>query len=296
MNSLFSKFRKFSFIFYFSFLLIFPSCISPKKEVTSRPNLEVPRKHYSQGNFQKAIDGYSKALEKYPDEPIVVENYSKVLEEIKQSADVAFQSEEYLLAERRYSLLLRNFPRYKTFEMRLSFNLEYLGHRIKECLVAPSRVQTKDTIDVGEYVNTIEVYKGAIDAYPKENSLRKNFKEAVQELYRRGEKALEKEKFVTAGKLYTFLLNQNQWLRDSDILLPISNESLRERIKQCLIQLTRKGLELYRKEKLKEAISVWKSILEFAPENVEIKKAIGNAEEQLKKIKKYPHHDHIEPA
>lgn len=265
---------------------MFPSCTSPKKEVSTQPNLEVPRQHYSQGNLQKAIDGYSKALEKYPGESIVAENYSKILEEIRLSADEAFQSKDYILAEQRYSLLLRNFPRFQTVEMKLSFDLEYLGHRIKECLVAPSQVQIQDTIDAGEYVKTIEVYKGAIEAYPEANSLRKNFIDAIKELHRRGEKAFEKEEFATAGKLYTFLLNENQWLIDSDIPLPFSSESLGEGIKQCRIQLTRKGLELYRKEKLKEAISVWKSILEFDPENVEIKKAIGNAEEQLKKIKK----------
>jgi tetratricopeptide (TPR) repeat protein len=265
---------------------MFPSCASPKKEVSTQPNLEVPRKHYSQGNFQKAIESYSKALEKYPYEPIVVEDYSQVLEEIRRSGDKAFQSEGYPLAEQLYSLLLRNFPRYKTFERRLSFDLEYLGHRIKECLVAQSQVQIQDTIDAGEHVNTIEAFKGAIDAYPEKNSLRKNFIEAIKELHRRSEKALEKEEFATAGKLYAFLLNQNQWLINSDMPLPFSSESLREGIKQCRIQLTRKGLELYRKKKLKEAISVWKSILEFDPENGEIKKAIGNAEEQLKKIKK----------
>ncbi len=274
---------------------MFPSCASSKKEVSTQPNLEVPRRHYSQGNLQKAIEGYSKALEKHPDEPIVVENYSQVLEEIRQSADEASQSEDYLLAEQRYSLLLRNFARYETFKRRLSFDLEYLGHRIKECLVARSQVQTQDAIDTGEYENTIEVYKGAIDAYPEENSLRKNFIEAINQLHKRGKKELEEEEFAAAGKLYTFLLNQNQWLIDSDMPLPFSSESLGEAIKQCRIQLTRKGLELYRKEKLKEAISVWKSILEFDPDNGEIKKAIGNAEEQLKKIKKYPHRDHFEP-
>jgi len=286
MNSLSCKFSKYSLILYFSSFLIFPSCVSPKKEVSAQPNLEVPRQHYSQGNLQKAIQSYSKALEKYPYEPIVVENYSQVLEEIKQSADEAFQSEDYLLAEQRYSLLLRNFSRFQTFERMLSFDLEYLGHRIKECLITRSQVQRQVTIDAVDYVNTIEAYKDAIGAYPEENSLRKNLTEAIKELHRRGEKALEKEEYAMAGKLYALLLNEYQWLMDSDMPLPFSRESLGEGLKQCRIQLTRKGLGLYRKEKLKEAISVWRSILEFDPENLEIKKAIGNAEAQLKKIKK----------
>jgi tetratricopeptide (TPR) repeat protein len=286
MNSQLSKFGNYSLMLYFFFFLTYCSCSSPTKEVSTQPNLEIPRQHYSRGNLQKAIEGYSRALEKYPDEPIVLETYSQVLEEIKQSADNAFQSEDFALAEQRYSLLLRNFPRFQTFERMLSFDPKYLGHRIKECLIARSQAQIQHTINAGEYVNTIEVYKSVIKAYPEDISLRKNLIEEVKELHRRGEKALEEEEYAAAGKLYAFLLNENQWLINLDMPLPFSSESLGEGLKQCRIQLTRKGLELYRKEKLKEAISVWKSILEFDPENAEIRKAIGNAEEQLKKIKK----------
>jgi len=286
MSSLFSKFSKCSLVLYFSFLLMFSSCVSQKKEVSVQPNLEVPRQHYAQGDLQKAIEGYSAALKRFPGESMVLENFSQVLEEINRSADQTFQAEDYDAAEQRYSLLLRNFPRFQTLEKRLSFDLEYLGHRIQDCLTARNKSLIQNTFDAGDFLNALEAYRLAIRAFPEENSLKQNLIEAVQEIHRSGEKALEEKAYAAAGKMYTFLLNEYQWLENLEMSISFSNESLEEGVKQCRIQLTRKGLELYRKKKLKEAISVWKSILEFDPENAEIKKAIGNAEEQLKKIKK----------
>jgi hypothetical protein len=45
-------------------------------------------------------------------------------------------------------------------------------------------------------------------------------------------------------------------------------------------------LEQYRKGNLAEAIAVWQGILLFDPDNIEIKKAIDTATEQLKKLQK----------
>ncbi len=285
MNSLFRKLSNIPLILYFSFFVVFSSCAS-RKDTVPHPNLEAPRQHYFQGDLQKAIEGYNAALEKYPDEPVVAENYSQVLEEIRQSADEAFQSENFALAGRRYSLLLSNYPLFQTLEKMLSFGPQYLGHRIKDCLTARGKTQIQDAFDPHDYVDAVEAYSLAIQAFPEENSLREDLIESLSDLHRRGEKALEEKGFAQAGKMYSFLLDVNQKLKDPEMSIPFSKESLEEGIKQCRIQLTRKGLKLYREKKLKEAISVWKSILEFDPENPEIEKAIANAEEQLKKIKK----------
>ena len=57
-------------------------------------------------------------------------------------------------------------------------------------------------------------------------------------------------------------------------------------LKKCRVQLTRDGLDLYRQGKLKEAIAIWQGLLEFDPDNIEIRKAVDTATEQLKTIKK----------
>jgi tetratricopeptide (TPR) repeat protein len=281
-----SKFSKYSLILYFLFFLVFSSCTSHESIVSTQPNLEGPRQDYARGDLQKAIEGYSAALKNYPDETAVLEDYSKVLEDIRQSADNAFHSEDYTLAEQRYSLLLRNSPRFQTIENNLSFDTEYVGHRIKDCLIAQGRGSVQNTFDADDYMNALKAFRPAIQAFPEDSSLKNNLAEALKDLHRRSEKALEKEEYAVAGKMYALLLNENHQLKDLDMSIPFSSESLEDGIKQCRIQLTRKGLELYREEKLKEAVSVWKSLLEFDPGNTEIIKAVGTAEEQLKKIKK----------
>jgi cytochrome c-type biogenesis protein CcmH/NrfG len=50
--------------------------------------------------------------------------------------------------------------------------------------------------------------------------------------------------------------------------------------------LTRKGLEEYRKGNLARAIAHWEGLLEFDPDNAEIRKAVETAVEQQKKLKK----------
>lgn len=286
MDTSTSKFSKYSLILYFLFFLVFSSCTTHESIVSTQPNLEEPRQDYARGDLQKAIEGYSAALKNYPDETIVLEDYSHVLEEIRQSADNAFHSEDFTLAEQRYSLLLRNSPRFQTIENNLSFDTEYLGHRIKDCLIALGRGSLQNTFDADDYVNALEAFRPAIQAFPEDSSLKNNLVLALKDLHRRSEKALEKKEYAVAGKMYALLLNENHQLKDLDMSIPFSSESLEDGIKQCRIQLTRKGLELYREEKLKDAVSVWKSLLEFDPENTEIIKAVGNAEEQLKKIKK----------
>jgi tetratricopeptide (TPR) repeat protein len=281
-----SKFSKYSLILFFLFFLVFSSCTSHESIVSTQPNLEGPRQDYARGDLQKAIEGYSAALKNYPDETAVLEDYSKVLEDIRQSADNAFHSEDYTLAEQRYSLLLRNSPRFQTIENNLSFDTEYVGHRIKDCLIAQGRGSVQNTFDADDYMNALKAFRPAIQAFPEDSSLKNNLAEALKDLHRRSEKALEKEEYAVAGKMYALLLNENHQLKDLDMSIPFSSESLEDGIKQCRIQLTRKGLELYREEKLKEAVSVWKSLLEFDPGNTEIIKAVGTAEEQLKKIKK----------
>jgi tetratricopeptide (TPR) repeat protein len=267
------------------FLILFSSCVSPKKDVIQQ-SLEAPRQQFSQGYLQKAIDGYTAALQKYPDVTIVIKDYIQTLEEIKTSADNAYEAKNYVSAEQRYSILLNNFSRFKTFENSLSFTPKHLSRRIKECFMARSKIQAYNAIKSGDYTKALEIHKLAIQAFPEDPPLKESLIETINEIHGEGEKALEREDYVQTGKRYALLLKEHHWLKNMDAPLPFSKNTLEEGIKHCRTLLTRKGLEHYREGKLKEAISVWKGILEFDPENEEIKKAIENAEEQLKKIKK----------
>ncbi len=276
---------KLSLVLFLFLLISISSCVSQKKGAVEQ-SLRAPRQQFSEGDLQKAIDGYTATIQKYPDESLVLNEFIQMLEEIKTSADIAYEAKNYVLAEQRYSILLNNSSRFKTFKNSLSFTPKYLNRRIKECLMVRSKSQANNAIESGDYKKALEIYKLATQAFPEDPSLNENLIRTVIEIYAIGEKILEREDYVQAGKMYTLLLKEHPWLKNSDAPLPFSGNTLEEVIKRCRTLLTRKGLELYREGKLKEAISVWKGILEFDPENEEIRKAIENAEEQLKKIKK----------
>jgi tetratricopeptide (TPR) repeat protein len=303
---------KVSFISSLSFLLVFSSCASNKeksvqqtiqdpkrteevqKPIIKQPDrtdmihqiLEDPQQHFSQGNLQEAIDGYTEALDMYPGEPLVLEDYIRTLEEIKISADRDYKAENYQQAEEYYSVLLKNFPRFQIFEESLSFDSIYLNVRIKACLMFLKEIQAREAISAGDYEKAIDVFNEAIQTYPERDSFQKDLIETCIDMHERAKKALEREDFVLAGKMYFLLLKEYAFLAKLDPSLPFSKESLEDGIKDCRTQLTRKGLIEYREGNLKEAISIWENLLQFDPENAEIRKAIDNAKEQLKKIKK----------
>lgn len=282
MKNLFSRF--FSLLCLF-ILIISSSCQSQKKDVI-KELLSEPQQHFSAGEFQKAIDGYHAAYEKNPDEPPVLESYLWTLERIKNSADKAYAAKNYTLSEQIYLLLTKNFSRFNTFEKSLSFDPKFLSLRIKYGRIARSEIQARSALSAGDYAKAIEAYKALLQTYPDDQTLRENLIKTATEIHQNGIKAQQGENYVKAGKAYAVLLNNYRFFSRFSPSLPFSDKSLGEGLKQCRMHLTRKGLELYRKGKLKEAISIWEGILQFDPENVEIKKAIDNATVQLKKIKK----------
>ena len=273
-------------IFSLFILLAIFSCSLQKKDVSAQPSLEEAQQHIAQNNPQKAIESYSIALQNHPDDKIVVKGYIQILEEIKMSADKAFEAKKYSQAESRYSTLLKNFSRFKTFEKTLSFNTRWLTLRIKECFLKGSLIQVQEAMGNGDYTTAIDAQKKGLQTFPGWEILKENLIKTIAEIHIRGNKALEDEDYVTAGISYSALLINYPWMKKAVSTLPLSSSTLQDRIKRCRTQLTRMGLLQYREGNLKEAISIWKGILKFDPHNEKIKKAVANAEEQLKKIKK----------
>ena len=61
---------------------------------------------------------------------------------------------------------------------------------------------------------------------------------------------------------------------------------LEDRVQNCKTFLYEKALDQYRSGNLSDATAIWKSILEFDPENAEIKKAVDTATIQLRNLEK----------
>ncbi|HZX10073.1 MAG TPA: hypothetical protein VFG01_03930 [Acidobacteriota bacterium] len=285
--------RKVLLIVCLSLLLPLSFCSSNKKEVVYiSPQKEDVKQRESiplnlpPGDFQEAIEAYSTAHQKNPDNKIILEDYIQTLEEVKLSADKAFDEGNYLLANNRYYIFSKNFSRFESFQKSLSFDLETIRMRMRECLVKRTEIQVTEALQHSDYSIAIEAYRNALRAYPNDAYLTSQLTQTVTVINKESEKALGRKDYAVAGKVSFLLLKNFAWLQDSISSLSFSKSSLENNIQNCTSQLTKKGIKLYREGELKKAIAVWKDILEFDPENVQIKKAIANAQEQLARIKK----------
>ncbi len=280
--------RKSLLILNLSLFLFLSFCVSQKKEIATHSSIESAQRHFAQGDFQRAIEAYSIARQKYPDNGTLLDSYIQMLEEIKISGDKAFEEKNYERAEKRYSVLLENFPRFRQFRKSLSFDLKYLRNREKECLTKKAESQAQEALQEGDYFKALDAFRPTLQAYPGDDYIKTILIQTTKAIHDLGENSLEGKDYIEAGKAFSALFKNYVWINNHVPFLPFSRASLEEAIKDCGIELTKQGLKLYRMGKLKEAISIWKDILEFDPENEEIRKAVENAEEQLKKIKKMP--------
>jgi hypothetical protein len=100
------------------------------------------------------------------------------------------------------------------------------------------------------------------------------------------DKAVARKDFVAAGKGYAVLWREYPMVQQANVVLSFSRNDAGEGVNNCRTQLTREGLDQYRKGNLKEAIGIWEGLLQFDPDNAEIRKAVDTAAEQLKKLQK----------
>jgi len=279
--------RKFLLILNLSFFLALSFCASQKKEsVFISPQEEVQVYNFTYDDFQEAIEVYSAAHQKKPDNEIIIENYILVLEELKLSADKAFDEENYVFANNQYYILSKNFSKFELFQQSLSFDLRTIRMKMRECLVKRTEIQVEEAIQAGDYSLAIEAYQKVLQAYPADDYLKRQLYQLFNMINDESKKALERKDYAAAGKFSLLLLRKLAWLQDSASILSFSKSSLKNTLQTCTSQLTKKGIKLYRLGELKQAITVWKNILKFDPENVQIIKAIANAQEQLARIKK----------
>ena len=91
------------------------------------------------GKYQKAIDLYQAEYEKHPQDRVLVKDYVQSLEEIKTAADRALNREDFASAGNAYNVLLKNYPDFKGFAHRLSFDRAQLHSRLTNCKTALSK-------------------------------------------------------------------------------------------------------------------------------------------------------------
>ena len=114
------------------FFILLHACM-PSKKTEIDGALSHSNQYLSAGDYQKAIDTFSTAHAKYPEDKPLLRSYQKAVEEMKSSADRAFHREEFVSAGRSYRLLLRNYRHFRDFAQQLSFDKKYLNARITYC-------------------------------------------------------------------------------------------------------------------------------------------------------------------
>ncbi len=242
--------------------------------------------YLSSGQLQLAIDGYNQALVEYPNEGLILDNYIRTVENIKEAAEKAYSAGHYTHALGVFTILLDNYHYFRTFRNILSFDQDFLRLKQKNCRIAIIEIQVDNALKTKNYSKAIGLYQMLFIDYLDDQSITQNFKRTVSSIYQIGETAFKNNDLVMSGCIHYALLKNYDLIKNSDLSFPFSNSLLQDRINCCRDSLTRGGLECYRKGDLKEAISIWKGILTFDPENVEIKKAVEKSEEQLRKIRK----------
>jgi tetratricopeptide (TPR) repeat protein len=114
----------------------------------------------------------------------------------------------------------------------------------------------KDPVILASLLATVRALSGSADAE-----------------YSRGE-------FAAAGRGYRLLCDGYPRLGAVAAALPLDLPTLRRRLESCASRLTGAGLERYRRGELAEAMRLWRAVLSFDPERMEVRRAIDGAAAQ----------------
>jgi tetratricopeptide (TPR) repeat protein len=282
--------QKKGILFLVIFLFLFlSSCSGLKKEQIQRQTGHEAKQaqlELEAGDFQKAIDIYKEIYQKYPQDPTIRSSYIKTLESIKNSGDRAFERNNYELAGNIYEILAKNWFHFADFSQFLSFNKNFLEKKIKTSRCLFIEEQVSSYLKAGKFQRAIDICKEIYPKYPQDSTVRSIYIKTLESIKSSGDRAFERSDFSLAGCVYEILLKNFSSVSHLNGSFSFNREGLTEKIRNCKKILFENGLEQYRSGNLKQAISLWKSILAFDPENQEIKKVVDMATLQFKNLQK----------
>jgi tetratricopeptide (TPR) repeat protein len=265
------------------------SCAMSKKEQIQKQTEDGTKQaqlDLDTGEFQKAIDIYKGIYQKYPQDPSVRNDYIKTVESIKTRGDIAFQKGNYTLAGDIYETLAKNWTSFTDFSSSLSFNLSFLEKKVKTGRSLLAGRQTRTYIEAGEFKKAIDAQKEFAQKYPQDPAVQSDYVKTLEAIKGKGDIAFQNKNFALAGSIFGILLKSFPSSAHLSHSLSFNKKTLTANIERCGKTLFEKGLTLYRKGDLDQAISIWKSILIFDPENQEVKKAVDTAVLQSKNLEK----------
>jgi len=265
-------------------VLLLCSCVPPPP--APGPDLDYARGRLAAEDFAAALDSYAAAAESRPDDRGAVREFREAAEKIKKTADGWFAERDFAAAEKAYSLLIDSFSRFAVFEQSLSFGPEALAGRILECQSRLSERRARQSLAEGDYLRVLDGFKVLPPEVLHDPAQSAGLRRIMEETMGLADKALARKDFVAAGKGYAVLAREYPLARQAGLSLSFSPGDAEAGLKSCRAQLTREGLDKYRKGDLADAIAVWQGLLQFDPDNIEIRKAVDTAAEQLKELQK----------
>lgn len=243
------------------------------------------RQNLESGDFQKALDHCKDEYERnQKKKKEVVELYVETIEYIKAYGDKAFQKRDFVSAGDIYALLLKNFHRFSSFADKLSFDRNSVATRLRMSQTLMVEKQVISCNRVGYIQKGIELYKGLHQQEPQDQTLRRDYVALLESIKSHGDIAYEKNDLLLAGCTYRILWNNFSSFNSVRSSLSFNRDLLNINLKKCQKKLFENGLEQYRMGDLNMAISIWRSILTFDPENQEVKRALNTAIQQSKNL------------
>jgi len=264
-------------------LAVLFSCAHPRKAEFEAVRAQ-SQQYFDAGEYQKALESYHTLHTRYPKDTDVTESYIKMLEIIKKQADRAYEKGEYLAACRMYQLLPAYYDDLSRDKQKLSFSKASLNTRIKSAEINLAEKTSQQHIASGDLQKAIDVCREIYRKYRKDSQSQKCLVAAASELGEKADAAYTKGEYAEAGKIYAVIRNNAKTFKTAAIPATPDIQALSQRLVNCCTYLNRKGLELYRKGELHKALAAWKSILEFDPDNTEVKKTVETTAEQIKNM------------
>jgi tetratricopeptide (TPR) repeat protein len=251
-----------------------------------RSTLDEAHRSLITGDFQKALDAYQSAHEKDPKDREILSSYIQAIESIKTSGDEAFNRKDFVQSRTIYEVLAGNFPRFGSFAKQLSFEKHSIIKRVELSRRLVLEEQVQSSLKKGDLQKAIDSNKDLYLQYPGDALARDRCVRILEAIKERADFSFQKGDFALAGGTYRLLLKNHSSFNRISSLLSYNSKSLDAKIKHCRKVLFGEGLEQYRSGNLTQAISVWKSILAFVPEDPEVNKAVATAQFQSRNLEK----------
>lgn len=142
----------------------------------------------------------------------------------------------------------------------------------------------KKHMEEGEYQNAIDEYNIEYQKHPHDPALVREYVKIIENIKSTADKALDKEDFASAGRIYDVLLKNYAYFKSFEKKLSFNSTHLNEKLSCCKKALFKQGFQEYRKGNLSGAIALWQDLLAIDPQNTDIKESLRTAKLQQKNL------------